>query len=68
MGIAGVRSHQLDQLLPSGFLHHKLLSLLLLQEVEGLDHLAALHVGEFTDLILERAPGVRQLQVPFPLF
>lgn len=68
MGIAGVRSHQLDQLLPPGFPNNELLSLLFLQEVESLDHLAALHVGEFTDLVLERASGVRQLKAPFPHF
>lgn len=66
VGIAGVRSHQLDQLLPAGLPNHKLLSLLFLQQVEGLDHLAALHVGEFTDLVLERALGVRRLQLPSP--
>lgn len=65
VGVTGIRSHQLDKLLPSGFSDHKLCSLLFLQQVEGLYHLAALHVSELSDLILEGGWGFRQLQAPF---
>lgn len=67
MGVADIRSHQLDKLLPLGFSNHKLRSLFFLQEVEGLYHLAALHVSKCTDLILERMRRFRQLQSHFPL-